>query len=507
MNETIERIPLDQIVPHPANRVIGGFDQAKLEQLAESIKAVGVQQPAVVRPHPQGEGYELVAGERRWRASSLAGLDYLPCVVRDLDDNQTLKIQVIENLQREDVHPLDETDGYERLVSEGGYDPALIAQEVGRSVSYVYQRLRLGKLVPTARQLLLDGDIQVAHAVLLARLGDDQQREVLKALKHRFEDGGLRAADLDDYIRDNILRELRKVAWKLDDAGLVKESGACRDCPKRTGAEPALFDDITADHCLDGECFGEKQRAILKKNRAELGKEGLVVSENWYVSGPAGKGVLTKNDWVECKKKNEGAVRCLVVDGDSPGRLTWGRKVDKEKAQREARARTGHPEDGEEEEDVDPEELAKREAEAIREDAHKLTNRRLFDEVIAAACTTKDPAGILRLLVVERVTEGYSMEQVVDRHGWTSEDPDQLEAVVDTALKELCASSLIALLVEESISNAFDAKRWNPPVVESLAPWLKLLGIDGDATRAAVHSELGVPLEEIEEDEAEEDEE
>lgn len=499
MTETIERIPLDRIVPHPANRVIGGFDQLKLEQLAESIKAVGVQQPAVVRPRPQGDGYELVAGERRWRASRLAGLDYLPCVVRELDDAQTLKIQVIENLQREDVHPLDETDGYERLLSEGGYDPVLIAQEVGRSVSYVYQRLRLGKLIPSARQLLVDGEISVAHAVLLARLGVDQQQETLKILSHRLAAGNYSAKELDEWIRDSILMELRKVAWKLDDATLVPPAGPCIECPNRTGAEPALFEDVSSDHCTDKECFSIKQKAIISRNRRELGKDGLVVSESWYVSGPAGKGVLTKNDWEECRKKDERAVRCMVIDGDSPGRLCWGRKIEKQKVQRSARGN----DESDEEDEVDPEESARREESAKRVEAHKLTNRRLYDEVLEKVRAAKNEAGILRLLVLARLSEGYSMEQVVDRHGWESEVAEDLEAVVDTALRDLDVTALLSLLVEDTISDAYDVGRWKPPIDPSLEPWLDLLGIDGEAERVAAHARLGVTLEDEPEEESE----
>jgi ParB family chromosome partitioning protein len=148
--EAIQQIPLDQVVPHPGNRKVGGFDKEKLEQLAESIRAVGVQQPAVVRKAAENGKYELVAGERRWRAARLAGLEALPCVVRELDDVAVLKIQTIENLQREDVHPLDEAEGYARLIKLAKYDVETIAHELGKSISYVYQRLKLRDLAPAA---------------------------------------------------------------------------------------------------------------------------------------------------------------------------------------------------------------------------------------------------------------------------------------------------------------------------------------------------------------------
>ena len=132
--EQVQLIPLEGITPNPDNRRVGGFDPVKLQQLADSIKDVGVQQPIIVRKHLGNGGYELVAGERRWRAAKLAGLSQIPAIVRELDDLQVLKIATIENLQREDVHPLDEADGALDPESRQKYFAMLEAahQESGR---------------------------------------------------------------------------------------------------------------------------------------------------------------------------------------------------------------------------------------------------------------------------------------------------------------------------------------------------------------------------------------
>ena len=184
MNEKIEMIQLDHIEPHQKNRRIGGFDQAKLEQLAESIKAVGVQQPAIVRIIPLREGstvqYQLVAGERRWMASKIAGNDSLPCVVRELDDITAMKIQYIENLQRDDIHPLDESDGYGQLIAHAGYTIEMLAADIGKSASYIYQRMKLSSLIDEVRKLFIANKITAGHAILIARLGPDQQKEIIK---------------------------------------------------------------------------------------------------------------------------------------------------------------------------------------------------------------------------------------------------------------------------------------------------------------------------------------
>ena len=164
--------------------------QETLQELADSIKAAGVLQPAVVRKRDVGfNAYELVAGERRWRAARLAGLETLPCVVRDLDDLTVLKIQTIENLQREDIHPLDEADGYARLIQRAGYDVEHLAQEVGRSASYVYQRLKLKDLIPEARKRFIEGAIQAGHAILMARLQPPEHGQSVRGIAHRLVRG------------------------------------------------------------------------------------------------------------------------------------------------------------------------------------------------------------------------------------------------------------------------------------------------------------------------------
>lgn len=337
MNDRIHHIPLEKIVPSPKNRSVGGFDQEKLEQLADSIRSIGVQHPAIVRP--AGEYFELIAGERRWRASSLAGVPTLPCIVRDLDDAAALHIQLIENLQREDVHPLDEAEGFHRLIEEGHYEIESIAKELGRSVVYVYQRLRLRKLVPAARNLLAGGKLSAGHANLIARLPSEQQKAALKILDRPWP---ISIKDFDEQIRREILMELSRAAWKLHDADLLPAAGPCSSCPKRTGAEPQLFSELgKKDCCADKTCFEAKEKAFIGRKQAELeGIEHLEVMDGY--SGEHRADALEPHEWTECRKKDEGAVRVLVVGGNKPGRLTWGKKKDYVKTpgeKKEARTR------------------------------------------------------------------------------------------------------------------------------------------------------------------------
>ncbi len=321
MNEKIQHIPLEKIVPSPKNRNVGGFDKEKLEQLADSIRSIGVQQPAIVRP--AGDHFELVAGERRWRASSLAGVPTLPCIVRDLDNAAALHIQLIENLQREDIHPLDEAEGFHRLIEEGHYEIEFIAKETGRSAVYVYQRLKLRKLIPAARSLLAGGKISAGHANLIARLPPKQQHEALKILDRPWL---VSIKDFDEQIRHEILMELSRAAWKLHDADLLPAAGPCSSCSKRTGAEPQLFAELgKKDCCADKTCFEAKENAFIAKKQAALeGIEHLEVLDGYSEEREAI--ALAPHEWTECKKSDEGAVRVLVVGGNKPGRLTWGKK-------------------------------------------------------------------------------------------------------------------------------------------------------------------------------------
>lgn len=170
-----EDLPLADLQPSPLNPR-KHFDDRALAELAASIASVGVIEPLVVRP--VNGHYEVVAGERRFRAAQQAGLTSVPSVVKPLTDAQALEIMVIENNQREDVNALEEGDGFSRLL-KAGYDLEKLAERLGRSKKYVYDRIKLLDLAPTAQQLLLADKMTAGHAILLARLKPaDQTRAI-----------------------------------------------------------------------------------------------------------------------------------------------------------------------------------------------------------------------------------------------------------------------------------------------------------------------------------------
>jgi ParB family chromosome partitioning protein len=148
------------------------FDDARLDELAESIRSQGIIQPLVVRVR-QGGGFELVAGERRWRAAQRAGLHQVPAVVREVAESQAFEMALVENLQREDLNPIEEAEGYQRLVAEFGYTQESLSARVGKDRSTVANALRLLKLPPSVRAMVIDGQLNMGHARALLGLESD----------------------------------------------------------------------------------------------------------------------------------------------------------------------------------------------------------------------------------------------------------------------------------------------------------------------------------------------
>ena len=139
------------------------FDEAALEELADSIRQHGVLQPLLVRPLTSG-GYQLVAGERRWRASRLAELKEVPVIIKELSDTEAMEIAIIENLQREDLNPIEEAEGLQALIDKCGYTQEQVATSVGKSRPAITNALRLLKLPEEVREMAKDGTISAGHA-------------------------------------------------------------------------------------------------------------------------------------------------------------------------------------------------------------------------------------------------------------------------------------------------------------------------------------------------------
>ena len=183
--EALQNLPLDAIRPGRFQpRSV--FDQEKLSELADSIRAQGVVQPVVVRPFGEGDGeYELIAGERRWRAAQLAGLQKIPAVVRELDAKSTAAIALIENIQREDLNPLEEAQAFMRLIEEFDLTHQQVADSVGRSRAAVSNLLRLLDLAEPVKEQVNKGLLDMGHARALLALIRHDQIEVARLVVNR----------------------------------------------------------------------------------------------------------------------------------------------------------------------------------------------------------------------------------------------------------------------------------------------------------------------------------
>ncbi len=163
-------VPIE-FVSRNANNPRRQFDEADLQDLARSIAQHGIVQPVVVRPAGEGR-YEIIAGERRWRAAQRAGLVEIPVIIRDVDDRTALEIAIVENVQRSDLNPLDEALGYDQLIAEHGYTQNDLGDIIGKSRSHVANSLRLLKLPEQVRDMLALGKLTAGHARAIASTED-----------------------------------------------------------------------------------------------------------------------------------------------------------------------------------------------------------------------------------------------------------------------------------------------------------------------------------------------
>lgn len=177
-------LPIELVSPNPRNPR-RHFAEGELDDLSQSIREHGVVQPVVVRPIENGSRYEIIAGERRWRAAQKAGLTEVPVIVRDVSDRIALELAIVENVQRADLNPLEEALGYQQLIDEHGYSQADLGQVIGKSRSHVANTLRLLRLPESVRTMLAGGALSAGHARTLVTAENPEK------LARRIVDGGL----------------------------------------------------------------------------------------------------------------------------------------------------------------------------------------------------------------------------------------------------------------------------------------------------------------------------
>ncbi len=381
-----------RLIQPSATNPRGNFNPSELDELASSIKRIGVQQPILVRPLKElpenlllefqnltddfeakkkienqtkeaakldgsdknckiyaralekyadaerllsdfiktdlaGYGYELIAGERRWRASILSGRKTVPSIIKKVSDTEAFEIQIIENLQRKDIEPLDEARGYKNLMEKAAYSIFDIALRVGKSDSFIHQRLRLNDLIEPGQKDLSAGNLPIGHALEIAKYSADIQTFLLKEVYKWNE--VVSFSELKRIIERSVLILLKHAPFSLKAGDLRADGLACTDCPARTGAAPTLFDKPKAseDACLNKKCFASKTENFIKIQRDSLTAQGREEKSDKKYSAPLISSVSydrhpTALGWSQYTKIENKKSACasaeaaIYVDGD-----------------------------------------------------------------------------------------------------------------------------------------------------------------------------------------------
>ncbi len=544
MNAKIEWLPLADVLRGGLNPRTH-FDPDKIQELVTSFKEHGFT-PALshllVRPHPAEEGkWELICGERRWRAATELGMEKVPAVVEEMTDVRVLELQLVENLQREGLSPLEEAMGYRALlaIEENGksiHSVKSLSERIGRSARSIMDRLSLCKLVGTMAGDALDaGELPISHAYLLARvpagkLRDDFTRRVLKPL-----DGlaPIPYRQLEWMIRDEGMVELRGADFDVRAADLVPVKleagdrmggGACVDCPKNTK---------NMDHpggskfhmCMNPECFREKRAAAHVKWMAsvsdpEKGRTALPFDEAEKVFDISGKKLAHNSGLVDLddpppehdlkrgaalpgpwKKliRGMGVPVILAKDGDGKVRelaerklvLAAARTAEKDLSQADQyfkpeRETARQPLEGWEKEQQTEKKLESNAAlklkeKAERERAEQITEAQ-FQAIIDRSRGPKVPEEFWSLAVAAllAVTDEHGdTDQVATRHGLAGIDD------LTKLAKKMPVADKVAFTVELLITLYADQTR--PPV---LPAWGKAFGVDLKAVKKTVDDRI-----------------
>jgi ParB family chromosome partitioning protein len=248
------RAPIENLQPNPRNPR-KNFTDDELNELAASIKERGVIQPIVVRAAPgQSDAYEIIAGERRWRAAQRAGLHDVPIAVVEATDKQSLEFAIIENVQRADLNPMEEAGGYHALMEEHGYTQDEVAQIVGKSRPHVSNTLRLLKLAPAVQQFVRSGQLSAGHARALIGIDDAEQ------LARRAMQSDMSVRQLENEVRADRMRHAPDAPATAAKRAKPAKDADTRALEKRVS--DALGLEVTVDHRGEGGTLHIKYRDL-----------------------------------------------------------------------------------------------------------------------------------------------------------------------------------------------------------------------------------------------------
>lgn len=408
-------LPLTQLHESPLNPR-KHYEPNAMAELAASIRTSGIITPLVVRPN--AGGFEIAAGHRRYRAAKLVDLAEAPCIVRPMSEAEFVEILSIENGRREDLTPLEEADGYRLLMTKAGYTVERIAERIGMSVKYVYDRVKLLQLIPAAQKLLREGTITAGHAILLARLNPKDQARAIGGPKD-VERGGL--------------LKYEHVLWDPEHQGrgISAEDGAVKPVSVREFQawidEHVKFDKTAVDAMLFPDTVQVIQTATAQAEREKI----IQITHEFYVqpdARDAKERIFSERSWkrADGKKKSkscEHAITGVIVVG--PGRgdafkvciekekcaVHWA-AWQRERKQRAGAAARGVPTGTRTAQDSYAAQEAKRKLERARAEAEQARWKKARPAILEAlaAAVKKAPTratGLLAEIVLEQLDMGY----------------------------------------------------------------------------------------------------
>lgn len=276
----VRNIPLSEIVPSELNPR-KKFNQEELEELAQSIKENGLIQPITLRKigNKKDSKYEIVCGERRFRACSIIGAKDIQAVVKELNDKQAFACMIIENLQRQDIDPMEEAAALHRLYNEGTMTVAEMAKMLGKSNSFVSGRIQLHNTIEPFVKLMQDGILVLTHLLDICKLPVEQQQTLYdacftEASRARWTYKFPNMPQLHEMIDEHVMNQLSTARFSLTDDTLAGAC-ACEKCPLNTANNPENARDVKTPRCMKRECFLAKTRESIFREAKEASKENV----------------------------------------------------------------------------------------------------------------------------------------------------------------------------------------------------------------------------------------
>jgi len=309
---TFRNVSVKDIAESKTNPRGTSFQGPEFNDLVASIKEKGILVPLIIRP--VGKGYEVVAGSRRFRAAQQLKLAEVPASIQELTDSEAQEVQIIENLQRADVHPVDEATAYRVLILDRKMTVKDISIAVGKSEAYVRDRILLTNLIPAAAKAYRSGELGDGHALLIAKLSEKDQTETLKYALDKWDRPTV--ADLKRHIDFNYHSPMERQPW------LKSKTFSCKHTKECQPNGSALFGEMKAGACTDLACWQTHMNEWIAFRMQNV--MGMILIADTYAR-PDVKGSLTEGQWKEAKGKKDAckyAIPAIYSEGHSIGRET-----------------------------------------------------------------------------------------------------------------------------------------------------------------------------------------